>query len=160
MGEYLKMADVFPVEIRTDDDSGSLICDEDGIILESFSGDKVADYTLHAINSHDELVDLLQAHCKAQYDGATLVRDLDVLLNGEDGAAIQASLCDIVAQVKKHGLSFNRVDELGAEVERLRESLKWAVGNLPFENAFEWSDDENADAHYAALRLLCVEVDE
>ena len=56
MGEYLKMADVFPVEIRTDDESGSLICDDDGIILESFSGDKVADYTLHAISSHDELV--------------------------------------------------------------------------------------------------------
>ena len=56
MGKYLKMADVFPVEIRTDDESGSLICDEDGIILESFSGDKVACYTLHAINSHDELV--------------------------------------------------------------------------------------------------------
>ena len=56
MDKYLKMADVFPVEIRTDDESGSLICDEDGIILESFSGDKVADYTLHAINSHDDLV--------------------------------------------------------------------------------------------------------
>lgn len=56
MKEYLKMADVFPVEIRTDDESGSLICDEDGIILESFSGDKVADYTLHAISCHDELV--------------------------------------------------------------------------------------------------------
>ena len=56
MKECLKMADVFPVEIRTDDESGSLICDEDGVILESFSGDKVADYALHAINSHDELV--------------------------------------------------------------------------------------------------------
>ena len=54
--EYLKMADVFPVEIYTDDESGSLIVDDDGIILESFSGDKIADYTLHAINSHDELV--------------------------------------------------------------------------------------------------------
>ena len=58
MDKYLKMADVFPVEIRTDDESGSLICDEGGIILESFSGDKVADYTLHAINSHDELVEM------------------------------------------------------------------------------------------------------
>lgn len=29
-----------------------------------------------------------------------LVRELDVALNGEEGAAIQASLCDIVAQVK------------------------------------------------------------
>ena len=56
MKQYLKMADVFPVEIRTDDESGSLICDEDSVILESLSGAKVADYTLHAINSHDELV--------------------------------------------------------------------------------------------------------
>ena len=60
MKQYLKMADVFPVEIRTDDESSSLICDEDGVILESFSGDKVADYTLHAINSHDELVQMNQ----------------------------------------------------------------------------------------------------
>ena len=60
MKQYLKMADVFPVEIRTDDESGRLICDEDGVILESFSGDKVADYTLHAINSHDELVQMNQ----------------------------------------------------------------------------------------------------
>ena len=60
MKQYLKMADVFPIEIRTDDESGSLICDEDGVILESFSGDKVADYTLHAINSHDELVQMNQ----------------------------------------------------------------------------------------------------
>lgn len=60
MKQYLKMADVFPVEIRTDDESGSLICDEDGVIIESFSGDKVADYTLHAINSHDELVQMNQ----------------------------------------------------------------------------------------------------
>ena len=56
--------------------------------------------------------------------------------------------------------AINSHDELVAEVERLRESLKWAVGNLMFENEFEWSDDENADAHYAALRLLGVEVEE
>lgn len=74
MKEYLKMADVFPIEIKTDDESGSLICDEDGIILESFAGDKVADYTLHAINSHDELVEevdrlhqVMQRCCDALY---------------------------------------------------------------------------------------------
>lgn len=33
-------------------------------------------------------------------DHRRLVRELDVALNGEDGAAKQASLCDIVAQVK------------------------------------------------------------
>lgn len=38
-------------------------------------------------------------------DHARLVCELDVLLNGEDGAAKQASLCDIVAQVRQvmHG---------------------------------------------------------
>lgn len=41
-----------------------------------------------------------------------LVRELDVLLNGKDGAAQQASLCDIVSQVKHGGLSFARVKEL------------------------------------------------
>lgn len=30
-----------------------------------------------------------------------LVRELDILLNGEEGAAKQASLCDIVRQVRK-----------------------------------------------------------
>lgn len=37
-------------------------------------------------------------------DQRRLVRELDVLLNGEDGAAPQASLCDIVAQVQREGL--------------------------------------------------------
>ncbi|MGL4460247.1 MAG: hypothetical protein ACRCUB_17975 [Plesiomonas shigelloides] len=37
-------------------------------------------------------------------DHQRLVRELDVLLNGEEGAAQQASLCDIVAQVRKHGV--------------------------------------------------------
>lgn len=33
-------------------------------------------------------------------DQKRLVRELDIALNGEDGSAEQASLCDIVAQVK------------------------------------------------------------
>jgi hypothetical protein len=37
-------------------------------------------------------------------DHRNLVRELDVLLNGEAGAARQASLCDIVAQVRLCGL--------------------------------------------------------
>lgn len=40
-------------------------------------------------------------------DHRRLVRELDVLLNGEDGAAKQASLCDIVAQVA--GAQRNRI---------------------------------------------------
>lgn len=37
-------------------------------------------------------------------DHRRLVRELDVLLNGEDGAAQQASLCDLVAQVRREGI--------------------------------------------------------
>lgn len=37
-------------------------------------------------------------------DHRRLVRELDVLLNGEEGAAQQASLCDIVAQVRRDGI--------------------------------------------------------
>ena len=84
MDKYLKMADVFPVEIRTDDESGSLICDEDGIILESFSGDKVADYTLNAINSHDELVAVVERLRQALIDAATSLETIHVRSYGED----------------------------------------------------------------------------
>lgn len=109
MDKYLKMTNVFKCqEVK---------------FPEQWSYEMVT-YAAHAINSHDELLELLQAHCKAQDDRAKLVRELDVLLNGEDGAAIQASLCDIVAQVKKHGISFNRVDELVAAVGRLRNHVK------------------------------------
>lgn len=37
-------------------------------------------------------------------DNLRLVRELDVLINGKEGAAKQASLCDIVAQIKREGL--------------------------------------------------------
>lgn len=40
-----------------------------------------------------------------------LVRELDVLLNGEGGAAQQASLCDIVSQVQHAGLRFPNYKE-------------------------------------------------
>jgi len=38
-------------------------------------------------------------------DHKRLVRELDVLLNGEEGTAKQASLCDIVAQVQREGIA-------------------------------------------------------
>ena len=123
MGKYLKMADVFVGEYKPKRRIDAWPPSRYGETLIELSGSP-AQYAAHAINSHDELVELLQAHCKAQDDGANLARELDVLLNGEDGASIQASLCDIVAQVKKHGLSFNRVGELVEEVERLRDALQ------------------------------------
>ena len=54
--EYLKMADVFRNEMRVIGDSNNLIADDVGIIIGCYSGDKMAEYVLHAINSHDELV--------------------------------------------------------------------------------------------------------
>lgn len=43
---------------------------------------------------------LVSDHEDVHKDHKRLVRELDVLLNGEDGAAKQASLCDIVGQLK------------------------------------------------------------
>ena len=40
---------------------------------------------------------------KVTADHDRLVRELDVLLNGEEGAAQQASLCDLVSQLKTKG---------------------------------------------------------
>lgn len=47
--------------------------------------------------------------------------------------------------------AINSHDELVAEVERLRKSLKWAIVNLPFEHPFEWSDEDSHDAHKEAI---------
>lgn len=54
--ECLKMADVFPSEMRVGGDSDNLIIDDVGIIIGCYSGYKMAEHVLHAINSHDELV--------------------------------------------------------------------------------------------------------
>lgn len=47
-----------------------------------------------------EVDELLAIVKQARADELRLVHELDVLLNGEDGAARQASLCDIVSQVR------------------------------------------------------------
>ena len=54
--QFLKMADVFRNEMRVVGDSNNMITDDVGIIIGCYSGDKMAEYVLHAINSHDELV--------------------------------------------------------------------------------------------------------
>ena len=54
--QYLKMTDVFRDEMRVVGDSNNMIADDVGIIIGCYSGDKMAEYVLHAINSHDELV--------------------------------------------------------------------------------------------------------
>ena len=60
MKEYLKMVDVFRDEMRVVGDSKNMLADDVGIIIGCYSGDKMAEYVLHAINSHDELVQMNQ----------------------------------------------------------------------------------------------------
>ena len=47
-----------------------------------------------------QLLRRLDATEEVLADQQRLTRELDVLLNGEEGAAMQPSLCDIVAQVR------------------------------------------------------------
>jgi hypothetical protein len=60
-------------------------------------------YPLNNNDSHGSeiLSQMAQSHGDTMDDHKRLVRELDVLLNGEVGAAQQASLCDIVAQVSR-----------------------------------------------------------
>ena len=60
MKEYLKMVDVFRDEMRVVGDSKNMLADDVGIIIGCYSGDKMAEYVLHAISSHDELVQMNQ----------------------------------------------------------------------------------------------------
>ena len=60
MKQYLKMVDVFRDEMRVVGDSKNMLADDVGIIIGCYSGDKMAEYVLHAINSHDELVQMSQ----------------------------------------------------------------------------------------------------
>ena len=61
MKQYLKMADVFKGELFIDSDCDDVIVDDLSLtVLESFSGSDAAKFALHAISSHDELVQMNQ----------------------------------------------------------------------------------------------------
>jgi len=62
-------------------------------------------------------------------DHRRLVRELDVLLNGVDGAAKQASLVDLVAQVRRQGTTIPSRDD--ARWLALGKAIKRAAGDLP-----------------------------
>lgn len=70
-----------------------------------------------------KLIEAEQQHAAmlaAQADHQRLVRELDALLNGEAGAAKQASLCDIVAQVAKDGVvAKTQLHKLAATMENV-----------------------------------------
>ena len=59
MQEYLKMSGVFKGELFIDCDCDDVIVDDLSLtVLESFGAADVAKYAAHAINSHDELVQM------------------------------------------------------------------------------------------------------
>ena len=61
MKQYLKMVDVFKGKLFIDSDCDDVIVDDLSLtVLESFSGSNAAKFALHAINSHDELVQMNQ----------------------------------------------------------------------------------------------------
>ena len=89
------MSDVFKGELSIDCDCDDVIVDELSLtVLESFGGSDLAKYALHAINSHDELVENYQ---------------LAYTERGE----WEARACNEAA----------RVNDLAGEVDRLRELL-------------------------------------
>ena len=62
-------------------------------------GDELSRRQFH--DRAQEALDRIEDYEEVLADHNRLVRDLDVLLNGEDGAAKQASLCDIVSQIRR-----------------------------------------------------------
>ena len=84
MKEYLKMVDVFRDEMRVVGDSKNMLADDVGIIIGCYSGDKMAEYVLHAINSHDELVQMSQDLLAALEDAATSLEIIQLRSFGED----------------------------------------------------------------------------
>lgn len=103
MGKYLKMADVFGVGVSVRDKAPRLI-ECGGVLAANCLCERSAEYTAHAINSHDELVE------------NALHYEADALM-WERRAVTEAS----------------RAQELVAEVERLREALQdlmdWTLKN-------------------------------
>ncbi|HFJ9869130.1 hypothetical protein ACOANN_30490 [Pseudomonas aeruginosa] len=78
-------------------------------------------------------------------DHRRLVRELDVLLNGEEGAAKQASLCDLVAQVRTLRLVHDNnvpTDNLGQSLLMLEFALMFALCN--FQHAGSRNDVKKA----------------
>lgn len=63
--------------------------DSDGYIPESIVSAAITDFFEQQMKDYEEVL----------ADHRRLVRQIDVILNGEEGAAKQASLCDLVGQI-------------------------------------------------------------
>lgn len=97
------------------------------------------------------LVQQIRSYEEAQVDKRSLVREIDVIISGEVGAARQASLCDLVRPIQ---VLVARVRELEAERRELL-SIKTKEGLL----ASEWlSRTAKAEARVRELEAVCQRV--
>lgn len=78
-----------------------------------------------------EAVEELHGYKEWAEDNKRLVREIDVIINGEDGAARQASLCDLGGQIK----------ELVAAREQLA-SARTLILNIKTGNIYQEPADE------------------
>ena len=83
MGKYLKMADVFVGEYKPKRRIDAWPPSKHGETLVDISG-KPAEYAVHAINSHDELVEEVERLHQALIDAATSLETIHVRSYGED----------------------------------------------------------------------------
>lgn len=71
-----------------------------------------------------EALSLIEDYKQADEDKKRLVRDIDVIISGREGAAEQASLCDIVGPISKLVVNLtealNTINEREAEIDRLK----------------------------------------
>ncbi|WNL63657.1 hypothetical protein ST4_099 [Aeromonas phage ST4] len=110
-----------------------------------------------------KLIEAEQQHAAmlaAQADHQRLVRDLDVLLNGEAGAAKQASLCGLVAQVAKDGVVAKaRFDATLAALQKYEEAFDLLFGQCCSNGIFDaWGKRVNCttlnEAHELAGKAI------
>jgi hypothetical protein len=89
-------------------------------------------------------------------DHRRLVRELDIALN-RDGTSKQASLCDIVAQVKHDGLNRRPSLPMSAEVEKARPRIICLCGSTRFIELFAtlaWTLERDLGVIVLGLHLL------
>ena len=98
--QYLKMTDAFRNEMRIVGNSNNMLADDVGIIIGCYSGDVMAEYVLHAINSHDELV-----------------------AENEQLVSVLCEVDRVLSEMQKNGVLVYGLDDLIDEVSNALQSL-------------------------------------
>lgn len=96
--------------------------------LEGHANESDVNLCRSAADAIEELEQQVENHENCAADVRRLTRELDVALSGEDGAAKQASLCDLIhpAERLRRELS-ERLSQLALLTQMLRQFLKWTT---------------------------------